>query len=177
MPNYEAHVLSGIVSYPLLILIAAFMEFRLHLPLELTGASMALGYALYVFGSDLPDIDHPESLIHRGAKPVVAVLVGTATYLQVAGSLNLGSPWVNIAAEWGIGIVGALAGWYAFTLLMPRHRGVLHSLLAALIYGGLSYLLAYYGINMGIEESAFVGFAAFSGYVLHLILDRSIKLI
>ena len=111
MPNYEAHVLSGIVSYPLLILVGSFMELSLHLPLKLTTASMALGYVLYVFGSDLPDIDHPDSLIHRGAKPVVALLVGISIYLQVRGSLNLGSPWVNLALEWGIGVVGAVAGW------------------------------------------------------------------
>ena len=175
--NYEEHVLAGILSYPLLILIAGLLKYVLHAPFEMSTAAMMLGYALYVFGSDLPDIDHPDALIHRGAKAVVAVLVGSAVYTQAMNSVDFGEPWKTLTVAWTIGTAGALAAWYGFSWLMPRHRGVIHSLAFASVYGLLALLFAGYGVNMNWEEALFVGFAAFSGYTLHLILDRSLKLV
>ncbi|ASJ08119.1 hydrolase [Thermococcus siculi] len=176
MPNYDAHVLSGVVSYPLAVALAGFLSSK-GLPLELTTMAMIIGYALYVLGADLPDMDHPNALIHRGTKPIVSVLAGGATYINVAGRMNLGAEWLNTAAEWGIAVVVALIAWYAFTWLMPSHRGIVHSLLFAFIYGVLAFLLVEYGLDMSTGEGLYVGLVAFLGYTLHLVLDRSIKLV
>ncbi len=173
--NYEEHVLAGILSYPLFILLATLLKYRFGIPIGMNTSAMMLGYALYVFGSDLPDIDHPEALIHRGAKAVVAVLVGSAVYLQVKGLVELGEAWKSLTVAWTIGAMGGLGAWYGFTWLMPRHRGVVHSLAFAAVYGLIALLFAEYGLNMSWEEALFVGFAAFSGYTLHLLLDRSLK--
>ncbi|MCD6373391.1 MAG: metal-dependent hydrolase [Thermococcus sp.] len=175
--NYEEHVVAGIVSYPLLIFLAGLLKHFLQVPFRMSTAAMMLGYALYVFGSDLPDIDHPDALIHRGAKAVVAVLIGSAVYTHTISSIDFGEPWKTLTAAWGVGTAGALAAWYGFSELMPRHRGIIHSLAFALVYGLLSLLFADYGLKMSWEEALFVGFAAFSGYTLHLLLDRSVKLV
>jgi inner membrane protein len=177
MPNYETHVLSGIVTYPLAVLAAFLLKLYLNVPFEITNTAMLLGYALYVLGADLPDLDHPNSLIHRGTKPIVAVITGGATYLNVIKYIDLGEPWKTVSVAWGIGVLGALVGWIGFTALMPRHRGVVHSLLFATIYGFLAFLLAPYGLHMSIGEGLFLGFSAFSGYTLHLLLDGSLKLV
>jgi len=60
---------------------------------------------------------------------------------------------------------------------MPRHRGIVHSLLFAGIYGGMAFLLVEYGLKMTAGEGLFVGLSAFLGYTLHLLLDRSVKLV
>ncbi len=175
MPNYDTHVLSGIISYPVAVLIAALLSG--HVPFELTAVSTMLGYAFYVLGSDLPDMDHPNALIHRGTKPIVAVAVGSAVFIRVHPYINTSSDWMNLTLSWLIASAAAFASWFAFTAVMPKHRGIVHSLLFALIYGGVVFLLAHTGIGMSYGESLFVGFAAFSGYTLHLILDRDVALV
>lgn len=84
---------------------------------------------------------------------------------------------MNLTLSWLIASAMAFASWFAFTAVMPKHRGIVHSLLFALIYGGVVFLLAHTGIGMSYGESLFVGFAAFSGYTLHLILDRDVALV
>ena len=175
MPNYDVHVLSGIVSYPAVVVLAGLLSPTLHF--GLTPTALILGYALYVLGSDLPDMDHPNALIHRGTKPIVSVSVGGAVYLWVIRYLHLGAEWLNQSAAWTVGAVGAFIAWFGFTAVMPRHRGVVHSLFFAAIYGFLAFLLAGYGLGMSFGEALYSGFAAFSGYTLHLTLDGSLKLV
>ncbi|AMQ18638.1 metal-dependent hydrolase [Thermococcus peptonophilus] len=177
MPNYDAHVLSGIVTYPAAVLVGFLLKLYLKVPLELTSTAMMLGYAFYVLGSDLPDLDHPDALIHRGAKPIVSVAVGSAAFLWANGWVNLSPEWVSVVVAWAIGAVGALVGWYAFTWLMPHHRGIVHSLLFATVYGLLVFLLVEYGLKMSTGEALYTGLSAFLGYTLHLLLDGSLKLI
>lgn len=176
MPNYDVHVLSGIASYPVIVA-AAGLAAAHGAPLALTTIALVLGYAFYVLGSDLPDMDHPNALIHRGTKPIVSVVVGGAVYVNAAGSINVGEPWLNMAVEWGIAVLAAVIAWFAFTWMMPKHRGIVHSFLFAAVYGGLAFVLVEYGLNMTTGEGLYVGFAAFSGYVLHLLLDGELSLL
>ncbi|CAB49123.1 metal-dependent hydrolase [Pyrococcus abyssi] len=169
--NYEEHVLLGLATYPLFVAFAFFLS--RYLPLKLSFLALSLGYAFYVLGSDLPDIDHPDSLIHRGSKPLFSVAVGSVTALKVYPYL----PYYPIVLSWVIGGVASILGWFAFTAMMPRHRGIVHSLLFAGIYGVLAFLLMRYGLSLSMEESLLVGLASFSGYTLHLIADRSVKLL
>ncbi|WP_461865849.1 metal-dependent hydrolase [Thermococcus sp.] len=177
MPNYDTHVLSGIASYPIAVAVAGVLS-AVGVPFKLTTMALILGYAVYVLGSDLPDMDHPDALIHRGTKPLVAVAVGSAVFIRIYSYINISSQnWINLTLTWGIAAAVAFASWYVFTAIMPKHRGIVHSLLFALIYGGTVFALVHIGIKISYEESLFVGFAAFSGYTLHLILDRDMALI
>lgn len=85
--NYEEHVLLGLGTYPLFVLLAYILSN--YLPLKLTFPSLILGYAFYVLGSDLPDIDHPDSLIHRGIKPIFSVILGSIVAVKVYPYLNV----------------------------------------------------------------------------------------
>ncbi|WP_297535817.1 metal-dependent hydrolase [Thermococcus sp.] len=177
MPNYETHVLSGIVTYPVAVLLGELLKLHFRIPIELTPTALILGYALYVLGSDLPDIDHPDALIHRGTKPIVSVAVGSAVFLWAKSHVGINPAWINPVISWVIGALAGLVAWFAFTPLMPKHRGIVHSLLFAGIYGLLAFLLVEYGLKMSSGEGAFVGLSAFLGYTLHLLLDRSVKLV
>lgn len=177
MPNYDVHVLSGVITYPLAVALAGILTDYAGVPFKLTSMAMILGYALYVLGADLPDMDHPNALLHRGTKPIVSIATGSAVYLQALGWFSFGKEWINQTAAWGVGVVGAVAAWFGFTWIMPKHRGIVHSLLFAIIYGLLAYILGAVGLRMGNGESFYLGFVAFLGYTLHLILDGSVKLV
>lgn len=175
--NYEGHVLSGILTYPLAVLLASFLKYYANIPFELTALSMILGYGVYVLGSDLPDLDHPEALIHRGVKPVVAVMVGSAVFVKGGNLLSIGNNVVDPVFGWFVAGLFAFGSWYAFSALMPKHRGIVHSLTFALLYGVLVFATFEYGLGFKFGEALFIGFAAFLGYTLHLIVDREVKII
>ena len=177
MPNYDTHVLSGIMTYPIAVLIGELLKVYAKLPVELTSTALILGYAFYVLGSDLPDMDHPDALIHRGSKPIVSVAAGSAVFLWARGFVHMNPAWLDPVVSWVAGALAGLVAWYAFTWLMPKHRGIVHSLLFAGIYGLLAFLLVEYGLKMSTGEGIFVGLSAFLGYTLHLALDRSVKLV
>jgi len=175
--NYEGHVLSGILTYPLVIFLASFLRHYANLPLELTTLSMILGYGVYVLGSDLPDLDHQDSLIHRGVKPLVALMVGSAVFVKGRNFVSIGNVIVDLTLGWGIAGLFAFGSWYALSALMPKHRGVVHSLTFAFVYGLVIFASFEYGLGFKLGESLFIGFAAFLGYTLHLIADREVKII
>ncbi|AFK21884.1 metal-dependent hydrolase [Pyrococcus sp. ST04] len=166
--NYEEHVLAGLITYPLFVVFAEFLS--KYLPLKITFMALAIGYAFYVLGSDLPDIDHPDSLIHRGIKPIFSVILGSMVAYRVL-------QYLPMTYAWGVGGVAAVVGWFLFSAIMPRHRGIVHSILFAVIYGVVSFLGVRYGLAFSSGESYLIGLASFSGYMLHLILDRSVKLL
>lgn len=177
MPNYDVHVLSGVITYPLAVLVGQVLRVYLNVPLKLTPIALVLGYAFYVLGSDLPDMDHPDALIHRGTKPIVSVAVGSAVFLWANKAISLNPEWLNPVGAWLVGALAGVLAWYLFTALMPRHRGIVHSLLFAAVYGFLAFVLVGYGLKLSIGEGLYVGLAAFLGYTLHLLLDGSIKLV
>ncbi|USS40285.1 metal-dependent hydrolase [Thermococcus aggregans] len=175
--NYEEHVLSGILTYPLVILLASFLKHYANLPFELTTLSMIVGYGVYVLGSDLPDLDHPDSLIHMGVKPLVALMVGGAVFVKGGNLVSVGNSIVDLTLGWAIAALFAFASWYVFSALMPRHRGIVHSLAFASIYGIVIFASFERGLGFKFGEALFIGFAAFLGYTLHLIVDREVKVI
>jgi len=118
--NYDEHVLAGILTYPMAILILSALSFYLALPLDITFLAMSLGYVFYVLGSDLPDMDHPEALIHRTTKPFVSVAVGISAFRNLGHHLFLTpNPVINLALAWFVAALVAVVAWNLFRLLMP----------------------------------------------------------
>ena len=174
--NYDEHVLAGILTYPIAILILSFLSLRLSLPIDITFLAMSLGYAFYVLGSDLPDMDHPEALIHRVIKPFVSVAVGISAFRNLGPHLHLTSdPVVNLALAWFVAALVAVVAWNLFKVLMPNHRGVVHSSVFAAVYALLAFVIVRFGFNMAPGEALFVAFASFLGYNLHLLLDGNFR--
>ncbi len=174
--NYDEHVLAGILTYPIAILILSFLSLRLGLPIDITFLAMSLGYVFYVLGSDLPDMDHPEALIHRVIKPFVSVAVGISAFRNLGHHLYLTSdPVVNLALAWFGAALVAVVAWNLFKVLMPNHRGVVHSSVFAAVYALLAFVIVRFGFNMAPGEALFVAFASFLGYNLHLLLDGNFR--
>lgn len=100
----------------------------------------------------LPDVDHPDSMYGRFV-PLPGVVVS-------GGRLNpwfpgLGQPRGRVGRRFG----GRRILW---------HRGPTHSLVAAAVFAGVSWL-AMLALGKDVALSAAIGAAA--GYVSHLVLD------
>ena len=171
--NYDEHVLAGILTYPIAIFFLAALDLYLGFPVDLTFMAMAVGYVFYVIGSDLPDMDHPEALIHRIAKPFVAVAVGISAFKNL-GVAVLFTPYpiINLAIAWFVAALAAVAGWNLFRFLMPDHRGVVHSPIFAAVYAIIAFTIVRFGFVAAPGEALFIALASFLGYNLHLLLDR-----
>lgn len=171
--NYDEHVLAGILTYPIAIFLLAALDLYLGFPIDLTFMAMSLGYVFYVIGSDLPDIDHPEALIHRVIKPFVAVAVGISAFKNL-GLVFTWTPYpiINLSLAWFGAAIAAVVGWNLFRVLMPDHRGVVHSSVFAAVYALIAFAIVRFGFEAAPGEALFIALASFLGYNLHLLLDR-----
>src|SRR6056297_2717851 len=66
MPNFKHHILSGVLIFPVYYLVFSiiFNAFNGHYPLFNNG-ELIFSFLLFVFGSDLPDVDHDLSIINK----------------------------------------------------------------------------------------------------------------
>lgn len=184
MPNFRVHVYTGIFSYPIFLMVYLFVLDWAKLPFELNTGIMGAGYLLYLLGSDFPDIDSQTALIKRMA----AVLI-TGTVAGVLYSFFLSKRVLDILTD--LIQIRILAITTAFTISiligvtisklldLLNHRGFLHTVWAAFIFGGLIFGLIYPGSDFfspenTIEktEAIYLSVSGFSGYCLHIVLDN-----
>jgi len=167
--------------------VAAMASFRMHLSfgialgvlssVALAGVAFAPeAWSVYILialsvvvGAIAPDIDSdsgvPFHITFASLSFVAAGLVAIAVYRTDASNrlALVGYPVLALLTMWGI--VGAI--FKKFT----RHRGMVHSIPAALLAGLLVFSLARIGRFE--DWDAFVlGVAFCAGYLLHLVLDE-----
>lgn len=153
MPKFAIHLASGAVFYA--ILLAVFPSFfKPSLPV----------LAAVLLASVLPDIDHHKSRLFHLTLLIAFGVALAFFYSALQGFLQ--SPQREIAS-----FILGLASALALYLLKPRHRGVTHSLIAISVYGAGVFLLL--GANAIALQAAIAGATA---YLIHLLLDREIKL-
>jgi hypothetical protein len=102
-------------------------------------------FIFLIIGASFPDIDLSNSFI-RKVLNLIAVLI--AVYLLIT-TFN----WINSLLFLGV--------WFLLTWIIPRHRGIVHSYLSAVILSALVWIL------FGVEA----GLMFFVGYVSHLVAD------
>ena len=115
-----------------------------------TGALLAAA----VLGAWLPDVDHQKTRIFHFALAVVFALVFAFAYLSIDATHS-----VKVFSATAIGLASALA----LFLLKPRHRGITHHPVAALIFGALVFLAS---------QNAFAALNGCIAYGAHLAADR-----
>jgi membrane-bound metal-dependent hydrolase YbcI (DUF457 family) len=163
MPGFRAHVMGG----ALVLLTAIVAAYHLYLP----GTSTLLfASSSLLIGALLPDVDNRTSKPHRFFMALVAALAAAIAYSYrdaLPDGFNAGIGAVAIAA---------LAGLLAYGIIrkkMPRHRGIIHSLPAGLVYAALAGLAGTAFIAP--SDAAFVGAFALAGYATHLAMDKVVK--
>lgn len=153
--NWQEHMLIGALSG---VLVAYFLGMDLLTSALIVGMASVSALA--------PDIDHDSSKIRQVANLVVP-LAAFSFAITSACENNLQCVLQNKETI----LISALAviGFYmlVITFLKPHHRGIIHTISAAAVFGILVYLLS--GPTFAV--------AGFAGYFSHLLADRQIKLI
>ena len=121
-----------------------------------------------MIGGVLPDIDLPRSKPSKAlftALGIVAGLIWMFTSMSRYTGLEL---W--------LGTIGILLSsrflLAAFFQRMTRHRGVLHSLIAAVMAGVVTCAICWTYISASALQSWLAGLFMLSGYLIHLTLDE-----
>lgn len=161
MANFETHLTVASVSSGLFSITT--------LAANLATPSQATGYFLLgVIGGLLPDIDSDNSTPVKIFFKLLALGLAFATLFELAGQFSV----VELFIIWlGIYLIVRFVLFEAFTRLTV-HRGILHSMLAAIFFGALTTSIAYHIIHLAKDVAWLSGLALLLGYVIHLALDE-----
>ncbi|MEJ5257249.1 MAG: metal-dependent hydrolase [Fervidobacterium sp.] len=174
MPNLLVHLRVGMISYPIYLLIYGAISHLLNIKFAPTPIDLAISYALYILGSDLPDLDSNNAPLRNFTKAIslsFAIYIFSAFLYEKFYSIQqlkfIPHPImlsISVASAMLIGV--ALVNLF---LSMPifSHRGFAHSITFAAIYGIIIYLFS----STKSEYAIFFGISAFSGVMSHMIAD------
>jgi inner membrane protein len=143
--NAPAHLAIGLLA-------GLAVPAALGLPITLQSVAAA------ALGSLLPDADHHKTKMFK----IVCLAIGiAASYLALSPfKQGLGQTNGSLAA-FAFGTAAALS----YAAFKPRHRGITHTLLAAVIFGAALYF----------ASGTAVAVAGFTAYLSHLLADKQIK--
>jgi len=120
-----------------------------------------------IVGGVLPDIDHDKSTPIKILQFFFSNLIAFLITFKFIGKI----PILNILIIW-IGSYLLMSLFFYFFKKFTKHRGMIHSIPAAIIFWFLTSLISYKYFDLGITKSYFLGFFVFLGYITHLILDE-----
>ncbi len=151
--NWKAHAVFGAAAAVVLLYLLGTTEIFSIMLVAVFGALSGL----------VPDLDHESS---KGKKLLDIIFIPFAlvvAYISVCGR-SLCLPDGSMAVTF-LAFIGLYSLFFFF--LKPRHRGITHTLVAALLFA----LALYFLVDLN-----FV-LAGFAGYLSHLAADREIKLL
>ena len=119
-------------------------------------------------GGILPDIDlhysHPSRLLFS----VLGILFAFLWIFSAKNQLSIVELW---GAGLGIYLFIRFPLWALFNTFTV-HRGVIHTVISAVLFCFLSAILSYYIFNKTPFISWLIGLFVFLGFILHLLLDE-----
>lgn len=133
------------------------------------GPSAVLGlFALGVVGGILPDIDSDTSIPIRVAFNVLSVIAGFLVVFRFSEVYSLLELLVLGLAGFALVRFGIFSAFTRFTV----HRGLFHSIPAALVAGMITAIIAHELFNAHPVKAWSWGSFVFGGFLVHLILDE-----
>ena len=161
MANFKTHLtvastLSGILAI-------GCLQAGLATPKE-----VVVYFTAGTMGGMLPDLDADHSLPVQMLFSVLAIVLAFLTVFSKASTYSL----VELACVWIVvyGIIRYVA--YKIFARFTVHRGIFHSLLAALFFWFLTTATAYHLFTLDPFTSWLTGCFVGIGYVIHLLLDE-----
>lgn len=173
MPGIRVHLLIGALFYPVFYILY-FLLSKME-PISTFGINtVIMSYILFVLGSDLPDIDAdfaPVRYFTHSMLPLVFIYSfynskPINAFFKRFGILS----WPLLITS--SVLFGLMTGYF---LKLLKHRGFLHTIRFAFIYGIVIFLVAKYGMDLKDKASLFLSFSGFFGIIVHLILDKEVK--
>ena len=162
MPYMKEHIDAGLQTSLVVVGLLLWAYTRGFIPThhDLVGLSV-LAVIGIVIGSDLPDIDAKSAPISK----MFQIVVPGAVVLVLLGTLGLWPPFALL--------LGAIALWLC-TKRMPRHRGSVHTIRAALAFGAITTAVVN-PILHDLVLSIWAGLCLAIGHLIHLYKDRWIR--
>jgi len=178
MPNHQTHFTIGLLFYPAIFLVwnLIFNFIGSDYVNFFNMKDIAISIFIYGIGTILPDVDIQSSLIHRVVRnlfiiPGVVCLVYYLLKKYLLGNFVFHESIVLIIetiAMYMAVLIGFMSGWLFSKSV--KHRGFLHSPLAALLYGGVVFgSLALFQFE--VEDAVFLAIMAASSYFIHIVTD------
>lgn len=161
MADFKTHVLGAAVVSGV---VATGMAMVSHAPPQMIVSYFMLG----VVGGILPDIDSGSSIPTRMVFTLVSVLAAFIVVFYFASDLSLIELVLLGLLTYGLVRHGLFTLFACFT----RHRGVIHSIPAALFAGLLAVLIADRVFATQTTTAWTVGTFVCMGFVVHLLLDE-----
>lgn len=161
MANFTTHIAVGTLVTGSLATLTLAAE--VIAPENLAGVTMA-----GVLGSVLPDIDLKDSHPSRALFSGLAVFLSFCMLFAIAYQFSIAEMWILWLGTFVVVRYGAEAAFHRFSY----HRGIWHSVLAAVFFCFLTAIVfkSVLGLPDGVAWLA-AGFL-FIGYLTHLILDE-----
>jgi len=127
---------------------------------SLPPARLAALFIAACASSLLPDLDHPKSRISRALQSAAFFAIAL---LSAAILISSNSPALALISFFAM--LALLAFFYI--LLLPRHRGLTHTIIFSAFFALLIFLLT---------SDAYLSIFALLGYLSHLLADLTVKI-
>lgn len=154
MPNAFAHYIFASV-------VALIFVSMLSQPIELK----ILSGLTIIATSFLPDLDHEKAVARKVYRKVAGLAVLIITFIVV-------SRYVNLPMALVLSFMFALILVPLSELLIPHHRGIMHTLEFATIVSLFTYFIL---TSIKPEYAVLLSISMFIGYTSHIILDKIVK--
>jgi membrane-bound metal-dependent hydrolase YbcI (DUF457 family) len=161
MANFKTHItvaaaLSGCLA-------TGFLEVGIAAPKDVW-----LYFALGTLGGILPDIDADNSIPGRILFSFFAMVLAFVTLFSRANIYSI----VELSILWMVTYVIVRYIIFQMFAMLTIHRGVFHSILAAVFFCFLTTDIAYRLFSFNPLNAWVCGLFVFVGYMIHLILDE-----
>ena len=161
MANFKTHItvaaaLSGCLA-------TGFLEVGIAAPKDVW-----LYFALGTLGGILPDIDADNSIPGRILFSFFAMVLAFLTLFSRANIYSI----VELSILWMVTYVVVRYIIFQMFAKLTVHRGIFHSILAAVFFCFLTTNISYYLFSLNALNAWVAGLFVFIGYLIHLILDE-----
>lgn len=161
MANFKTHIsvaaaLSGCLA-------TGFLAVRIAEPQDVW-----LYFAMGTLGGILPDIDANNSIPGRMLFSFFAMVLAFLTLFSKANVYSI----VELSILWIVTYVVVRYLIFQMFAKLTVHRGIFHSILAALFFCFLTTNIVYYLFSLNILNAWTCGLFVFIGYIIHLSLDE-----
>ncbi|SHH18811.1 metal-dependent hydrolase [Thermosipho atlanticus] len=175
MPNFNNHININIFSYPLVIAIYSLFVKIFDYPLP-PRQIVGWGFILFVISGDLPDIDHASAVLRKIVKLFVIFTVFYFEFTRGYFIRFLGLNYLHIPYSLQVLVAILVASFIGklFDFIIPKHRGPLHRIWSAFVYG-LSIFYGYYYLFSVMKNAIFLGIISTIGYLIHIFLDKNFR--
>ena len=161
MANFKTHItvaaaLSGCLA-------TGFLEVGIATPKDVW-----LYFALGTLGGILPDIDADNSIPGRILFSFFAMVLAFLTLFSRANIYSI----VELSILWMVTYVVVRYIIFQMFAKLTVHRGIFHSILAAVFFYFLTTDISYYLFSLNALNAWVAGLFVFIGYLIHLTLDE-----